>query len=266
MDKRDLVITNIFYNKPIFSHILSFLNEDNQKTLKGCFKRSGMKERKKQLKDIVKYYIEDFGKHQEKLKFKINENKHLAITTNIFNVNKNYLRNFIYIFHQETGDKIELEKHELYEYLKVLPKMEFYLQNEAGDTIRVSKGMIPYDIVEEDQDEEGQSEAKKYEMFYQMNDLSTVDFSNKEELINRQKKMLEMVNAQKETIFYPLQFVSTVNYWSIVLCHGGYFAAGFFLRDKLLEHKSDHKYVTRKKAGQRQVNKDKAKKVRTSGI
>ena len=58
---------------------------------------------------------------------------------------------------------------------------------------------------------------------------------------------------------------SIINYWSIILCHGGYFACGFFLKDKIIDHKSDHKYVVRKKAGQRQIVKDQSKKIKSSG-
>jgi hypothetical protein len=43
---------------------------------------------------------------------------------------------------------------------------------------------------------------------------------------------------------------------TLILCHGGYFSIGIFEKGKCIFHKSDHKYVIRKKAGQRQISKD----------
>jgi hypothetical protein len=128
-----------------------------------------------------------------------------------------------------------------------------------GDKLKLSKGLIPYDCEEVNEDID---DNRKYEMFYDNSD--EIDFSNKESIIERQKKILEKLNADKEKKFYPLEFINSVNYWTIILCHGGYFAGGFFLKDDVIEHKSDHKYVVRKKAGQRQINKDKSKKIKSS--
>ena len=68
-------------------------------------------------------------------------------------------------------------------------------------------------------------------------------------------------------IFKLLQCVigGLIQDWSIILCGGGYFSYALFLKDKEIEHKSDHKYVVRKKAGVRQVIKDKGKKVISMG-
>jgi hypothetical protein len=244
--------------------VLSFLPEKSQLVLKNCFKRSGIKDKKKQIKESIKSYIIDFGKHQEKVKYRLDDNGSVFVYTSIFNIQKDYLKQFTHIYHPESEDQLELEKNELFEYLKVLPRAEFYLLNDKSDKLKVSKGMIPYDLVEDDNDsDEEDPEKKKYEMFYQFDDTK-IDFSNKDALIERQKKILEIMNAEKNKKFYPLEFVNSINYWTVVLCHGGYFAAGFFLRDQVIEHKSDHKYVTRKKAGQRQITKDKTKKVKTS--
>jgi hypothetical protein len=262
------LVTNIFYNKQIMKKVLLFLEEKSKETLKNCFKRSGWKDKKKQLKEIIKNYIVDFGKHQEKLRHRISDEGSLIINTNVFNINKNFLREFVSVYHKDTEDRIELDKDDLYGYLKVLPNFEFSLVNTKGDFLKLSKAIIPYDTVEETESEGDGDDSKKYEMFYNMNELTSslpVDFSNKEYLIERQKKILEIMNANKNKIFYPLEFISNVNYWTIILCHGGYFACGFFLKDKVIDHKSDHKYVTRKKAGQRQITKDKAGKVKSSG-
>ncbi len=37
------------------------------------------------------------------------------------------------------------------------------------------------------------------------------------------------------------------------------------MKDKIIEHKSDHKYVVRKKAGKRQIVKDKSKNINSMG-
>jgi hypothetical protein len=255
----------IFYNKQIMKLVLSYLNNTSQNVLKNCFKRSGIKDKKKQIKESIKQYIIDFGKHQEKVKYRLDDNGSVIVHTSIFNIQKEYLKEFTHIYHPESEDHIELEKNELYEYLKVLPRTEFYLVNDKGDKIKISKGMIPYDLVEDNDSDEEDSEKKKYEMFYKFNEMDTaIDFSNKDALMERQKRFLDQMLAEKNKKFYPLEFVTTINYWTIIVCHGGYFAAGFFLRDQVVEHKSDHKYVTRKKAGQRQIAKDKAKKVKSS--
>ena len=243
------LVNNIIYNKD-----------------KKLFKKSNIKEKKKQIKDIIKVYIEDFGKHQEKLKYRISGDGALIINTSVFNINKNYLKDFLTVYHEASNDNIDLEKDELYEYLRVLPKYEFFLKNKIGDCLKLSKAIVPFEVSKTEEVEDDNS--KKYEMFYEMSDLNLnkIDFTDPEHLKERQKKILEIMNEKNNKIFYPLEFISNVNYWSIILCHGGYFAAGFFLRDKVIEHKSDHKYVVRKKAGQRQINKDKSKKIKTSGI
>lgn len=258
-------IKKIFYDKTIMNLIHSFLPEETRKEFKNLLKRTGMRDRKKLMKEIIRKYIVDFGKHQEKVKHRMGEKGSLIITTNVFNIKKDYLKEFDRVNHKDTQDKLELDKEELYEYLKVLPKFEFYLTSTRGDNLKLSKALIPYDTIN-DSDEEEEDDKKKYQMFYDqnLNGLEKIDFSDKEGLIQRQKKLLELMNTEKTRVFYPLEFICNVNYWTIILCQGGYFACGFFLRDKILEHKSDHKYVVRKKAGQRQITKDKSKNIKTS--
>jgi len=261
------IVTKIFYNKSILKNILKFLKPES--SFKQCFAKTGWKERKKLIKENIKQYIEDFGKHQEKVKYWIGNEGSLIISTSIFNINKNLLKKLNHIYHKETSDTIDLEKEDFYSYLRVLPKFEFYLTDANGIYIKICKALVPYDSTDEDSVDDDDPN-KKYEIFYNMQeiteDLSKVDFSDKDYLIKRQKLILEKLNAEKNKIFYPLEFICNVNYWSIILCHGGYFACGFFLKDKIIEHKSDHKYVVRKKAGQRQIIKDKSKKIKTSGI
>ena len=106
-------------------------------------------------------------------------------------------------------------------------------------------------------------------MFYNednLNKLKDIDFSDKEAIIERQKRILnEMENkALKKEEYFPLKFIMNVNYWIIILCEGGYFAYGLFLKEQLIDHRSDHKYVIRKKAGQRQIVKDNSKTIKNS--
>ena len=262
----EMLLKSIIYDKSIMNCISSYLDDDFRLKFKKIFKKSSYKDKKKHLKEIIKTFIIDFGQYQEKLNYRVTEERSLVINTNIFNINKNYLKQFNTIFHEASNDEIELEKEELYEYLRVLPKFEFYLRNEKQDCIKISKALVPYESNKTNIDDE-EEEDKKYEMFYEMSDLNLdkIDFSDPEKLKERQQKILEIMNQKNNKIFYPLEFITGVNYWSIILCHGGYFAAGFFLRDKVIEHKSDHKYVVRKKAGQRQINKDKSKKIQSSG-
>ena len=262
----EMLLKSIIYDKKIMNCISSFMDDDFKLKFKKIFKKSSYKDKKKYLKEIIKTFILDFGQYQEKLNYRVTEEKSLVINTNIFNINKNYLKQFTTVFHEASNDEIELEKEELYEYLRVLPKFEFYLRNEKQDCIKISKALVPYEFNKNTIDDD-ENEKNKYEMFYEMSDLNLdkIDFSDPEKLKERQQKILEIMNQKNNKIFYPLEFISGVNYWSIILCHGGYFAAGFFLRDKIIEHKSDHKYVFRKKAGQRQINKDKSKKIQSSG-
>ena len=45
--------------------------------------------------------------------------------------------------------------------------------------------------------------------------------------------------------------------YAIILCFGGSFSLGIYEKSKCIIHQSDKKYVCRKKAGERQFNKDK---------
>ena len=246
----------IFYDKNIMSHFWCFLNEESIKTLKSCLKKTGAKEQKKKIKELVKNYIIDFGKHNEKIKYGINENGILLLSTNIFNIRKEFLSQFTYIRYK--NEDLELEENELYEFLKVFPKNEIYLSNNKS-IIRISKSIIGYDNYDKSKNNNNEDNEEN------INDIKNIDFSNKELIIERQKKILEKMNEKNKEEYFPLQFITKVNYWSIILCEGGYFAYGFFLKDQLIEHKSDHKYVVRKKAGVRQVIKDKSKNIKSIG-
>lgn len=61
-----------------------------------------------------------------------------------------------------------------------------------------------------------------------------------------------------------LKFCFSARKISIVLCAGGYFTLVLMDKEKEILHKSDHRYVIRKKQGGRQIIKDKSKNVMTS--
>ena len=270
----------MFYNKEIMSHLYSFLDEKNIQTIKNCLKKTGAKETKRKIKEKIKNYVIDFGKNNDKVKYYINEDGILKISSNIFNFRKEFLQNFTHIKYKD--ETLNLEQKELYQYLQVLPQNELILSNNEKTTAKICKYIIGYDYFDQsmkeklkhgkldsDSDEEKDNEEKnKYKMFYENNNIDSlkdIDFSNKDAIIQRQREILEKMNKIKIEVFYPLKLVNQINYWSIILCGGGYFSYALYLRDKELDHKSDHKYVVRKKAGVRQVVKDKGKKIISVG-
>ena len=269
----------MFYNKEIMSHFYAFLDEKSIEKVKSCLKKTGAKETKKKIKEKIKNYIIDFGKNNEKVKYSITEEGKLNIFTNIFNFRKDFLKQLTHIQYKE--ENLKLDKKELFQYLHVLPKNELILSNGSQTTAKISKYIIGYDYFDQsmkeksknnksdsDSEDEKDENEERYKMFYgddNLDDLKNIDFNNKDLIIERQKKMLEKMNKINIVEFYPLKFVCEINYWSIILCGGGYFSYALFLKDKEIEHKSDHKYVVRKKAGVRQVIKDKGKKVISMG-
>ena len=158
--------------------------------------------------------------------------------------------------------------------------MEICLSNNDANTIKFSKPIIGYDFYIQEKggkhsktsDDEKSEEEKerKYQLMYNapnMQDLKSIDFSSQEQIMQRQKLILEQLNkiSVKEEEFYPLKFIANVAHWSVILCEGGYFSYAFYLKDREIEHRSDHKYVIRKKAGVRQIIKDQMKNIKSVG-
>lgn len=77
----------------------------------------------------------------------------------------------------------------------------------------------------------------------------------------------EQLQSTTETrIHNDLAVLGTLNTWVILLCHGGYFAGVVFDGGKLVAHKTVHRYITRRKAGQRQSTRDRTgKKAKSAG-
>ena len=130
----------MFYNKEIMSHLYSFLDEKNIQTIKNCLKKTGAKETKRKIKEKIKNYVIDFGKNNDKVKYYINEDGILKISSNIFNFRKEFLQNFTHIKYKD--ETLNLEQKELYQYLQVLPQNELILSNNEKTTAKICKYII----------------------------------------------------------------------------------------------------------------------------
>ncbi len=86
-----------------------------------------------------------------------------------------------------------------------------------------------------------------------------MDFSDRVSLLQRQKDILEKISEEKKEAErqQPFTLVERIHRWALILCFGGKFSVAVFEGMKMSYHKSESKYVQRKKAGQRQINRDK---------
>ena len=240
----------------IFNGIFSFLDEKSLSIVKPILKKyiPNKKTYKKAIKDSIKQYIIDFGKNNEKVKYFKDEKGILKIFTNIFNINSNFLSKFTSIFYK--NEKIELEKKEFLQFLHLYPKNDIFLSGLGNSRLKVSKYIINCDYFDKS-------------LRYQQKRKNNFDFEEEEKNADNEEKNYINENISTNLLndkdYFPLKFISNINYWCIILCSGGYFAYGLFLKDKEIEHKSDHKYVVRKKAGKRQIVKDKSKNINSMG-
>jgi hypothetical protein len=108
------------------------------------------------------------------------------------------------------------------------------------------------------------AESKSFEFLADAQELNEdIDFSNPMMLARRQKNLLEKVKKFHEERFEQQKQAAMkhVRSWGdtvIILCHGGNFNIACFKSNGQLEKSnSDHKYVTRKKQGGRQITADK---------
>jgi hypothetical protein len=238
----------------VFNRIFSFLDEKSLSIVKPIFKKyiPNKKTAKKVIKDSIRQYILDFGKNNEKVKYFKDEKGILKIFTNIFNINSNFLSKFTSIFYK--NEKIELDKKELLQFIQLFPKNDIFLSNGDDSKLKVSKYIINCDYFDKSMRYQ-QKRKNNYEE----------EEKNAENEDNNYINEYSSSNLINDKDYFPLKFISNINYWAIILCSGGYFAYGLFLKDKEIEHKSDHKYVVRKKAGKRQIVKDKSKNINSMG-
>lgn len=224
-------LSNIINDVNIRNIFFSFLNKEEIANIKTIFRlnNNSTKQYKRILKNFVTRYIIDFGKNNDKVKYSLKDHT-LRISTNIFNINQNYLYHFTDIIHK--NENIFLNEEELHQYLKLTTEKNiFFSSNKDNNSakIKISKYII------------------------------TNDHFDKTKKNNNDSK------NSNENEYYPLKFITNIKYWSIILCSGGNFAFGLFLKDEEIEHKSDHKYTIRKKAGKRQIVKDKSKNINSIG-
>lgn len=85
-------------------------------------------------------------------------------------------------------------------------------------------------------------------------------------LTDKMKQIDEEISEKKDALDTDT-LVQALNakLMSFVLCQGGSFSVGVFDKEKEVTHKSDHKYVIRKKQGKRQSTKDKGKSISSVG-
>ena len=231
-------------NLQIINCIASYLDEKSLSILKQYIKNK--RPNKKLLKESLKQYIIDFGINNEKVKYFIDNNNILKMYTNIFNLQKDYLLKYSSVLYK--NERIELNKKDLYQYLHLSPQNDIFLSDANSSKLKISKYIIGYTFFDK---------SMRYQQ-KRMNNLYEEEEKNSEIEDN-------YYDNSNDKDFFPLKFISNVNYWCIILCSGGYFAYGLYLKDKEIEHKSDHKYVVRKKAGKRQVVKDKSKNISSMG-
>lgn len=96
-------------------------------------------------------------------------------------------------------------------------------------------------------------EENKYQELFENDDLNNYDFKDIQSMIKRQKKVLKTITKNQEPLLKTSPLRDLLKYqkkkYIIMLCHGGSFSIGIYLKDKCIFHKSDKRYVVRKKAG-----------------
>jgi len=118
------------------------------------------------------------------------------------------------------------------------------------DLISINKCLVSifkHEFEEDDQEEENTysflSDKSKF-------DSDNVDFTDKGALLKRQRDILEEIELhkkQKEALFNPFSILrSGLKLWFIILWQGGKFCIAKIQEDKIVDHKSDSKYVQRK--------------------
>jgi hypothetical protein len=128
---------------------------------------------------------------------------------------------------------------------------ELKMRNHHGDILIIHPSLI-YDTLETEEEElERLAEEENLSHEY-------YDFSNPGSLRKRQKDLLRRMERYKEERkkVDNLRYFKSEKMWVVILCHGGSFAFLVFdpMTGKCVTHKSDKKYVQRKKQGGRQAN------------
>jgi len=127
------------------------------------FLRTRIFDRKKKIKLYLSTIIKDFGDKHDKVQFIVTQNKSLLVRTNIFNFKQEFLKEFVHLYIRKSDESLEINKDDLFKYLKVIPQHLFELSNNSKDILQLHKTIVPYDIDTKNIEED---ENKKYELFY----------------------------------------------------------------------------------------------------
>lgn len=137
------------------------------------------------------------------------------------------------------------------------------LENEFGDLL-----ILQGSLIEDVEPETGE----EFKCLADASDLNAIDFTNPAMLLKRQQKLLEKLqsyksNRQDTEDLTALQYLRNPGVWVVILCHGGHFCfTAYSGEGTCLKHTTDHKYVSRKKQGGRQITKDgKGGKIKSMG-
>lgn len=175
------------------------------------------------------------------------------------------LNTFSDVYFKDTQKRISLEdiakNRTDYDYMKDIKAkigqgkyMNFLCFN--GDIITIHKSLVTLFKHEFDEDEEEEENQYSFLANQAKYDSASVDFTDKGALLKRQKEILadiEQYKKDKESLYNPFSFLkSGLKEWFIILCLGGKFCIAKIQGDKIVDHKSDSKYVQRKK-GKRSI-------------
>lgn len=194
-----------------------------------------------------------------------------TVHTTLLELPKFIYETFDHFLVPETGARLQAEeviRNKLTDpktYAQVFHTTEFKvsLVNGFGHVLKVPKQWVmptnAYDL--KDDSEESK---EKYKVFFnEGNNIDQVDFANQAMLSKRHEELLEKAVIKKKEI-RPFELVNRLGMWIILMCQGGSFSIAIFDGMKLITHKSDKKYIIRKMAGKRQLNKDRTKSVMNS--
>jgi len=202
----------------------------------------------------------------------LNKDGKITINGTLFDFPNFVYETFTHFVQPDTGVKYkadELIKNKLTDpksYANIFHTTDFkvILTNSQGHTLKMPKQwLMPMGV--DDLEDSVEETKQKYEAFYKESDkeMSPIDYTNQAMINKRQGKLLELASTKKVDLKL-FELIQKVGLWIILMCEGGSFSIGIFNGSTLISHKSDKKYLIRKKAGKRQANKDKSKKVMTS--
>lgn len=183
----------------------------------------------------------------------------------VFDFPKQFWPLFDSVLIRDTGKTVPFleiaQNYEDIDYIKDLRQKAINGQNVwftnkfTGDSIAIHRTLLS--LFPEDFREESKEDVSEIEFLSHNEDLTPnkIDFTNKAALLKRQREILEEIESNrraKENTFNPFRLLMKgPASWFIILCSGGNFAIAHYKQDELISHKSDKKYVQRKKAGKR---------------